>query len=99
MTLRSRRGQGQQPPRELPVDEEDYLVPSPQSPHVPTPTNNNVNVNPYMDLIDPNSPSARSNKGSSSGNAAVRSQSSTMFPYPPPQGYFLTGNASWARLF
>ena len=96
MTLRSRRGQGQQPPRELPVDEEDYLVPSPQSPHVPTPTN--INVNPYMDLLggngDPNSPSARSAKAPSSGTAGVRSQSNTMFPYPPPQGFFLTGNAS-----
>ncbi|XP_040565230.1 epidermal growth factor receptor isoform X1 [Lepeophtheirus salmonis] len=67
----------------LPMDDEEYLVPSPHSPHSAaaaaqqsntTPNNNiNNNTNAYMDLIsDPKNP--------------------TMFPYPPPQGYFLTDN-------
>ena len=61
---------------DLPVDDEDYLMPSPQSPfHVMSPhaNNNNHVTNTYMDLLsDP--------KGSSN-----------MFQYPPPQNYFLTG--------
>lgn len=73
---------------DLPVDDEDYLVPSPQSPvnKVNTPNslvsngNNNV-VNPYMDLLS-------ADAASKGGNGQ---QQQTMFPYPPPQGYFLTG--------
>ena len=78
---------------DLPVDDEDYLVPSPQSPFqsappVATPSgNNNNNNNAYMDLISgPNS------KGSNSHQPSKAEK--TMFPYPPPQGYFLTGNIS-----
>ena len=60
---------------DLPVDDEDYLMPSPQSPF--TGNNNNHVTNTYMDLLsDP--------KGSS------------MFQYPPPQNYFLTGNFDFA---
>jgi hypothetical protein len=59
----------------LPVDAEDYLVPSPQSPPPPTPNtiNNNMkmHINPYMDLISDN--------GSKGGG---------MFIYPPPHGYY-----------
>ena len=58
----------------LPVDADDYLVPSPQSPPPATPNtiNNNMkmHINPYMDLISDNS----SSKG--------------MFIYPPPHGYY-----------
>ena len=63
---------------DLPVDDEDYLMPSPQSPFTGQPGNNNNHVtNTYMDLLsDP--------KGSS------------MFQYPPPQSYFLTGNLDFA---
>ena len=63
---------------DLPVDDEDYLMPSPQSPFTGQPGNNNNHVtNTYMDLLsDP--------KGSS------------MFQYPPPQSYFLTGNFNFA---
>jgi len=76
----------------LPVDDEDYLVPSPQArmqqqlqqqqhhPAVLTPTNNNA----YMDLIGMAS--------EPQGSAKVANQQATMFPYPPPQGYFLTDN-------
>jgi hypothetical protein len=35
----------------LPLDNEDYLVPSPQSPPPATPNTLNNNKNPYMDLI------------------------------------------------
>ena len=35
----------------LPLDNEDYLVPSPQSPPPATPNSLNNNKNPYMDLI------------------------------------------------
>jgi len=70
----------------LPVDAEDYLVPSPQSPPPATPNtmnNNNNNKNPYMDLI--------SDKPSSGGGMSVGSggggPSSGMFVYPPPHGY------------
>ena len=35
----------------LPVDSDDYLVPSPQSPPPATPNTINNNKNPYMDLI------------------------------------------------
>ena len=89
----------------LPVDDDDYLMPSPQSPlhgmaqppgsggggprmgGITTPTNNNVN-SAYMDLIsDP------SNKGSNAASASQNGQ--TMFPYPPPQGYFLTGKLKY----
>jgi len=58
----------------LPVDSEDYLMPSPQSPPPATPNtinssmhaSNNNNKNPYMDLI---------------------SDKPGMFVYPPPHGY------------
>jgi hypothetical protein len=60
----------------LPLDEEDYLMPSAQSLKT-TPTNNN---NPYMDLI--------------SSDQAKGSNTNTMFPYPPPQNYFLAGKES-----
>jgi len=63
---------------DLPVDDEDYLMPSPQSPmHMTSHSSNNNNhvTNGYMDLLsDP--------KGSS------------MFQYPPPTNYFLTGTIS-----
>jgi hypothetical protein len=59
----------------LPVDADDYLVPSPQSPPPATPNtiNNNMkmHMNPYMDLISDN--------GSKGGG---------MFIYPPPHGYY-----------
>ena len=61
---------------DLPVDDEDYLMPSPQSPFQVTSHNNNHVSNAYMDLIsDP--------KGSSN---------MFQFPPPPPGNYFLTGN-------
>jgi hypothetical protein len=56
----------------LPVDADDYLVPSPQSPPPATPNtiNNNMkmHINPYMDLISDNG--------------------GGMFIYPPPHGYY-----------
>ena len=73
---------------DLPLDDEDYLVPSPQSPQqqlptANTPTNNNCNA--YMDLIaDP---------GPALNSASSVKGSDTMFPYPPP-GYFLAGKKS-----
>ncbi len=116
---------------DLPVDDEDYLVPSPQSPfHMQqqqhfhpkyqqmqqqqqgqfpfhpqqqqqqqhfrqqrTPTNNNTN--PYMDLIgDPSVAAAGVAKGSNSASSTHK-PGQTMFQYPPPQGYFLTGKRGW----
>ena len=69
----------------LPLDAEDYLVPSPQSPPPATPTSiNNNNKNTYMDLI---SEPGKSVTGSSSGQAG----SSGMFIYPPPHSYFVPG--------
>ncbi|XP_059088184.1 epidermal growth factor receptor-like isoform X2 [Tigriopus californicus] len=89
---------------ELPVDEEDYLVPSPQSPaansaqgpnnHTPT-LNNNVNA--YMDLLSGGSAENGNGKSASNPSNSTNtntSNSNTMFPYPPPQGYFLTDNPS-----
>ena len=81
---------------DLPLDDEDYLVPSPQSPqqqqqqqqqqhHPGTPTNNNCNA--YMDLI------ADPALGPAPNSASSRKGPDTMFPYPPP-GYFLTGKAN-----
>ena len=67
------------------VDDENYLVPSPQSPEhqqANTPTSNNCKA--YLDLnADP-------------GAAPPRSASSvkgpdTMFQYPPPPGYLVGG--------
>merc|ERR550539_498308 len=57
----------------LPMDAEDYLVPSPQSPTPATPSsvNNNNKNNTYMDLI-----------------SETGKQGSGMFIYPPT-GYFL----------
>jgi len=50
-------GRGQSKPRPpnvaLPLDNEDYLIPSPQSPPPATPNTMNNNKNPYMDLIGP----------------------------------------------
>ncbi len=82
---------------DLPVDDEDYLVPSPQSPPnllqpgsgQPNPLGNNNNIGsgstaPYMDLLSAD-PVTSTAKGSH------QQPQQTMFPYPPPQGYFLTG--------
>jgi hypothetical protein len=69
----------------LPVDADDYLVPSPQSPPPATPNtiNNNMkmHMNPYMDLISDN--------GSKGGG---------MFIYPPPHGYY-PGTEKYLCLF
>ena len=63
----------------LPLDADEYLVPSPQSPPPATPNSINNNVkNTYMDLIS---------DGSSQ-------QNSGMFVYPPPQSYFAPGNTA-----
>jgi hypothetical protein len=61
----------------LPVDEEDYLVPSPHS-HMAMMQRqyHHFGHNPYMDLTSPDS-----GKGSNQ----------TMFPYPPTHTYFNTG--------
>ena len=67
----------------LPLDAEDYLVPSPQSPPPATPTSiNNNHKNTYMDLI---SEPGKQGPGSAQGPA------SGMFIYPPPHSYFAPG--------
>jgi len=81
-TTHPRHNKTRPPNVALPVDSEDYLVPSPQSPPPTalsnhsnpaqvTPNTLNNNKNPYMDLIsDPK-------------------QQSGMFVYPPPHGYYI----------
>ncbi len=98
---------------DLPVDDDDYLVPSPQTPgnpmqqpqqqqhlsmlrrqqqlqqHQHQHPRSPGHTNPYMDLLSAD----QQNKGSSSASSTQKAQpGQTMFPYPPPQGYFLTGN-------
>merc|ERR1719232_495028 len=63
----------------LPLDNEDYLVPSPQSPPPATPNSlNNNPKNTYMDLI--------SEAGAKNGVSGTGG--SGMFIYPPPHSYF-----------
>lgn len=67
----------------LPLDNEDYLVPSPQSPPPATPNSiNNNTKNTYMDLI--------SEAGTVTKNG-VSGAGSGMFIYPPPHSYFAPG--------
>ena len=64
----------------LPLDAEDYLVPSPQSPPPATPNSiNNNHKNAYMDLIS-------DKPGQNSGHSGQG-----MFQYPPPHSYFVPG--------
>ena len=91
---------------DLPLDDEDYLIPSPQSPMFQQSnggsTSNRTNgiattgsrrsppANAYMDLIS-DLPSNRTNpNGPLSSAASVKSSSANMFQYPPPQDFFLT---------
>ena len=90
---------------DLPLDDEDYLMPSPQSPMFQqstrgsstTRTNGNTGTgsrisppaNAYMDLIS-DAPSNSNPNGPLSSAASVKSNSANMFQYPPPQDYFLT---------
>ena len=90
---------------DLPLDDEDYLMPSPQSPmfqqsvrgssttrtngHTGTGARISPPVNTYMDLISDIPTNVNSN-GPLSSAASVKSSSANMFQYPPPQDYFLT---------
>merc|ERR1719211_117549 len=94
---------------DLPLDDEDYLMPSPQSPMFQqstrgsstTRTNGNTGTgsrisppaNTYMDLIS-DVPVNANHNGPLSSAASVKSSSVNMFQYPPPQDYFLTDTPS-----
>ena len=91
---------------DLPLDDEDYLMPSPQSPMFQQATivssSNPTNVmvttdskisppaNAYMDLISDLTSNTPHPSGPLSSAASLKSSSANMFQYPPPNDYFLT---------
>ena len=90
---------------DLPLDDEDYLMPSPQSPMFQQSngsTSNRTNgvattgsrtsppANAYMDLISDLPSNSANPSGPLSSAASIKNPAGTMFQYPPPQDYFLT---------
>jgi hypothetical protein len=88
---------------ELPLDDEDYLVPSPQSPFQPQQQQQQQQQHQLQQqqhhLPPVNTPTNNNNPymdlindpGGPLGSA-TKGSDTTMFPYPPPSAYFLAGN-------